>query len=64
MSRLPFFRAFAPRIGFVTGPIGRHHNAHAIDTTTLLPEHHPLAEAFAILVLLVLAMGLYFLAHP
>ncbi len=60
--RLPLFRAFAPRIGFISEPIGhRHYNAHAIDSTTLLPEHHPVAGTFAILVLLALALGCYLL---
>ena len=61
--RIPLFKAFAPRIGFVTGPLGRHYNAHAIDETTLLPDHHPVAGAFAFLVLLSLALGAYFLTH-
>jgi hypothetical protein len=37
--RLPFLKAFSPRIGFVTDRIGRAarptYNAHAVDGTTL-----------------------------
>ncbi len=60
--RLPIFRALAPRVGFISAPIGGHrYNAHQINSSTLLPEHHPFAGTVAVLVLFSLALGLYFL---
>jgi hypothetical protein len=62
--RLPIFKAFAPRVGFVTGSFGhRHYTSSMVDETTLLPEHHhPLLGFIGYVALGTIIAGLLYLA--
>ena len=44
--RLPFARRFAPRIGFISGPLGGHHRTDACPTCGAAPGQASAASWF------------------